>query len=259
MIYEYILGKVNVGVSKLVGTCLISFFRCQSRHNGVTATEAQWHRHPNRHATTPHADNTASPYANATPHVTTMLHVATAPHAVAALMCEPRGASGRRSRRKSPRTDKALPTRQCSDFNAPRAARRTPRRNQCRCICHSNRSPLTAVNRRHSPPPPRCNWLCASVRKFCWAMVLGCTRLIECSGYFFLVQLTLCTLYNLTKNTIVNVPTKGQLNSEWIYEVIVSPKMPTKHLKDFCPGSLLEGRAEILQFFSEFNWPLCKV
>ena len=32
---------------------------------------------------------------------------------------------------------------------------------------------------------------------------------------------------------------KGQLNSEWIYEVIVSPKMPTKKLKDFCPGSLL--------------------
>ena len=25
---------------------------------------------------------------------------------------------------------------------------------------------------------------------------------------------------------------KGQLNSEWIYEVIVSPKMPTKNLKD---------------------------
>ena len=32
---------------------------------------------------------------------------------------------------------------------------------------------------------------------------------------------------------------KGQLNSEWIYEVIVSPKMPTKIFKDFCPGSLL--------------------
>ena len=29
--------------------------------------------------------------------------------------------------------------------------------------------------------------------------------------------------------------TKGQLNSEWIYEVIVSPKMPTKTFKDFCP------------------------
>ena len=28
---------------------------------------------------------------------------------------------------------------------------------------------------------------------------------------------------------------KGQLNSEWIYVVIVSPKMPTKNYKDFCP------------------------
>ena len=30
-------------------------------------------------------------------------------------------------------------------------------------------------------------------------------------------------------------PDKGQLNSERIYEVIVSPKMPTKNMKDFCP------------------------
>ena len=29
--------------------------------------------------------------------------------------------------------------------------------------------------------------------------------------------------------------TKGQLNSEWIYEVIVSPQMTTKNYKDFCP------------------------
>ena len=28
---------------------------------------------------------------------------------------------------------------------------------------------------------------------------------------------------------------KGQLNSERIYEVIVSPKIPTKNFKDFCP------------------------
>ena len=42
---------------------------------------------------------------------------------------------------------------------------------------------------------------------------------------------------------------KGQLNSEWIDEVIVSPKMPTKNYQDFCPGSLLEGKAEILQIF----------
>ena len=42
---------------------------------------------------------------------------------------------------------------------------------------------------------------------------------------------------------------KGQLISEWIYKVIVSFKMPIKNLKDFCLGSLLEGRAEILQIF----------
>ena len=43
--------------------------------------------------------------------------------------------------------------------------------------------------------------------------------------------------------------TKGQLNSEWIYEVIVSPKMPTKNWKDFCPESLLEGRTKIFPTF----------
>ena len=29
-----------------------------------------------------------------------------------------------------------------------------------------------------------------------------------------------------------------QLNSEWIYEVIVSTKMPAKNHKDFCPTKL---------------------
>ena len=47
-----------------------------------------------------------------------------------------------------------------------------------------------------------------------------------------------------------NVAYKGQLNSEWTYEVIVSPKMPTKNHQDFCLGSLLEVRAEILVIFS---------
>ena len=42
---------------------------------------------------------------------------------------------------------------------------------------------------------------------------------------------------------------KGQLNSEYIYEVIVSPKIPTKNYRNFCPGSLLEGRAEISVIF----------
>ena len=44
---------------------------------------------------------------------------------------------------------------------------------------------------------------------------------------------------------------KGQLNSERIYEVIVSPKMPTKINRDFCPGSVLEGKAEISVFLGE--------
>ena len=43
---------------------------------------------------------------------------------------------------------------------------------------------------------------------------------------------------------------KGQLKSEWIFEVIVFPKMPTKYYIDFCPGRLLEGMAEISVIFS---------
>ena len=42
---------------------------------------------------------------------------------------------------------------------------------------------------------------------------------------------------------------KGQLNSELIFEVIVSPKIPTKNYQDFCHGSLLEGRVEFLVIF----------
>ena len=34
-----------------------------------------------------------------------------------------------------------------------------------------------------------------------------------------------------------------------VSEVTVSPKMPTRNYQDFCPGSLLEGRAEILVIF----------
>ena len=50
-------------------------------------------------------------------------------------------------------------------------------------------------------------------------------------------------------NGIMSALTKGQLNSELIYEVIVSSKIPTKNYRDFCPGSLLEGRAEISVIF----------
>ena len=33
----------------------------------------------------------------------------------------------------------------------------------------------------------------------------------------------------------VEISTKGQVNSEWIFEVIVSSKIPTKNYKDFWP------------------------
>ena len=39
---------------------------------------------------------------------------------------------------------------------------------------------------------------------------------------------------------------KGQLNSEWIYEVIVSPKMPTKIFPDFCPERVGQKSGKIL-------------
>ena len=149
----------------------------------------------------PHANNTApsaatgSQYANATPttpHVTDKPRVATSSHAVAA----PRSWASRAARMAEDHDGNHQEwTTLCRPGNAVTSTRRMPQPMPLRVPLPF----LTAVNRRHSPPPPRCIWLCVSVRKFCWAMVLGCTRLIECSGYFFLVQLTLCTLYNLTK------------------------------------------------------------
>ena len=56
-------------------------------------------------------------------------------------------------------------------------------------------------------------------------------------------------LYQSVQNEGYNRHTKGQLNSEWFYEVIVSSKIPTKNYRDFCPGSLLEGRAKISVIF----------
>ena len=45
---------------------------------------------------------------------------------------------------------------------------------------------------------------------------------------------------------------KGQLNSEWVYEVIVSSEIPSKNYRDFGTRSLLEGRAEISVIFLGF-------
>ena len=48
--------------------------------------------------------------------------------------------------------------------------------------------------------------------------------------------------------------TKGQKISEWIYEVIVSPKIWTKNCKNFCPVVLhtAQYRAEILTIFGSY-------
>ena len=62
-----------------------------------------------------------------------------------------------------------------------------------------------------------------------------------------LVEIFFCTWYSKWNRT--DDFAKGQLNSEWSYEIIISPKMPKKNYKDICPGSLLEGRAEILKIF----------
>ena len=54
----------------------------------------------------------------------------------------------------------------------------------------------------------------------------------------------------VNKNSNHNTePPKGQLSSEWIYEVINCSKIPAKNYRDFCLGSLLEGRAKISVIF----------
>ena len=71
------------------------------------------------------------------------------------------------------------------------------------------------------------------------------------SFYFvtgFQVKKIIFSIFGYTKFS------KGQLNSEWIHEVIVSSKMPTKNLKDFCHGSLLEGRASNLWLVFWEKW-----
>ena len=60
----------------------------------------------------------------------------------------------------------------------------------------------------------------------------GCARLSR----FFRSSIVVGLVLLRTKRTLA-MPSysKGQLNSEWIYEVIISPKMPTKKFPDFCP------------------------
>ena len=45
------------------------------------------------------------------------------------------------------------------------------------------------------------------------------------------------------------IQAKGQLNSEWINEVITSPEMQTQNYNDFCPTKQTKDRST---FFVEF-------
>ena len=77
-------------------------------------------------------------------------------------------------------------------------------------------------------------------------------------GYIFQISLyfllsAVCSgppwIEMVTKNKEKKIYTKGQLNSEWFFEVIVSPKMPTNLV-----GIL--GETMTSYFHSEFKWPL---
>ena len=62
------------------------------------------------------------------------------------------------------------------------------------------------------------------------------------------------TLPKFVYKYIYTTFTKGQLNSEWIYEVIVSPKQQNKNYKDFCP---IKQTRIVALFFGEcrqFFW-----
>ena len=61
-----------------------------------------------------------------------------------------------------------------------------------------------------------------------WFIFTLCHHLHTC--FNFLLPHCYFTWLKLLKWAL----SKGQLNSEWIYEVIVSPKIQTKNYKDFC-------------------------
>ena len=69
----------------------------------------------------------------------------------------------------------------------------------------------------------------------------------------------LIQLFSRPKSHIRQGPTifsKVQLNSEWIYEFILSLKLPTKNLKDFCPPTnKLSWQKSFRLAFSEKQWP----
>ena len=69
-------------------------------------------------------------------------------------------------------------------------------------------------------------------------------------------------LYQAVQRVFVLVaPAKGQLNSEWIYEVIFSPKMPTKITKiSALPSNKLPGQKSFkLKVVSVYELKIVKI
>ena len=85
----------------------------------------------------------------------------------------------------------------------------------------------------------RCSALCGT--QFCSRLSHGCCGIYTTAEIVVEFWALICfdPLLGIWDHPLsILTQGKGQLDSEWIYEVIVSPKMPTKNYQDFCPGSL---------------------
>ena len=81
-------------------------------------------------------------------------------------------------------------------------------------------------------------------------------EICEFFNILFTVQICdLCAFHKISKISLSSLQvrcasSKGQLHSEWIYEVIVSPKMQIKYYKDFCPTK----QTRIVALFLAIFW-----
>ena len=58
---------------------------------------------------------------------------------------------------------------------------------------------------------------------------------IKSKGGLILQGIMILVSYSRINGNQFTLRPKGQLNQEWTYDVILSPKMQTKKYKDFCP------------------------
>ena len=112
--------------------------------------------------------------------------------------------------------------------------------------------------------PKRKSLKSGNYRKSCWCRPcanFGCIQQIGRDNENLGVPVTITSLktFGLIGTQMENV--KGQLTSEWIFEVIFSSKIRTKYCKDFCPavwhGSVFWEKQWLLKYIhSVIHWPL---